>query len=735
MNNKKNILCIMCLGALVGCSSSGGGGGGSEGGGEHLPPPPPPPNNELVIKAAIIDHNFNTSSLSKEQKNQIVEEYHVREGADGVFTTGTRNHGGRVTDVFFNNLEKNTNLMLVEVGNEPNTESFFDNHLAAGIGLAVDNGARVINKSFGGQTMGVPSSFNNCTDCIEGIGVNALANFNKIITGNDGLGAVLVRSAGNSGEALKQPFVFNQYESHPELMSRTIIAGGSVSNGNDIHNLSNYPGADEVFQSMYITAPFLHDIDGVLRGGTSFAAPVIASYATSILEEWPHLSAEEVVTRLIDTASQHSSLYSQNDCGESGDLNCGFYYMGQGEADIVEAFNPQGQLKIPTSDSVDGKYTLPENTIARTSMLYGDALHNTEALRGIAVFDELGRDYKIDLSDHIMDYSSYRDRVLRQMNNVISSSQSQVQHTTMMNENNFRMDLFESPNGNVEAKMMVNFGNTNLYASQKENPYGDIQLSNSPSIVSSMSSSVHYNSDIMPNAMNRVGFQYNFMDNVSFYSEYEKTSDISMVANEIDNKNNHFERYNIGTNFGFGNLSLNLNTSYQERGSEAFGMRGSGFFEMNDKSPVTAVSMTTEYAFNNNLSVYSMLERSYSKSVSSEFVNISGLDTFSYGAGVNWKKNNHKAVLSVVQPPQISGGYATFSIPIGRTNEGNVIRENRTVDLSPSGRQTDIELAYRYQREQDNQYFQFNYLHVDQPGHVRDAKSDNAVMVTWGRTF
>lgn len=735
---KTALLAAICF-ALYGCSSGGGSKGGDN---DYIEPEPPPETNpepepvtpESVI-VSVVDHQFDISPLSENEKERFLKGKAIRQNVDGIITEGDRNHGGRVSYVLANNGGQNFKINMLEIGSGVNTTSFYDYHIAAGIGESVRDGARVVNVSYSGNTIGVP--FSVCYDCSENVSdIYAFSNYLELVNGNGGLGAVLVRSAGNDGVDIQQPsYTYSRYENQLDLKNTTIIAGGSINNGNDIHPMSNYPGEDEIFQSMFLTAPFIHEYDGGFIGGTSYSSPVISSYAGFLTEEWPHLKSEEIVQILLDTASQHSYLYDQNNCGENNDVNCGSFYMGQGEANIESAFQPTGFLRFPIEETVEGKYVLPENTMAQTSSLYGDALMNSGELKDIAVFDGMGRDYTIDLSQNITEYSSHKDRMIKQINNALTGSQQAVHRNTIIKENNFLMEMIESPNGGLETKLGLDFGRSYFYASQKENPYSDIYINKTPSKLSMMSSSTHYNSDIMPNSINRFGMSFNVTDNISMYTEYEKTSDNSFIAEDYNNKTEHFSRYNMGTKFAFNDFDLMVDTHYQETGSEAFGLKGSGLFEMNDDSSIMSMSMTAQYNFNDKISTYALVERSESKSLNSEYINVSGMEALSYGAGLNWESSEHMTSFSVTQPPKISGGHATFSVPIGRTNEGNVVRETRRVDLSPTGRQTDVEFAYRFQKEKEKQFFQFNYLHVNQPGHIKKADSDNAVLVTWGRNF
>ena len=747
IKHKKTALLIAISFALYGCSSSGG---SKSGGGNILPPEPSPtptptipePSPEITepeypkdTVVTVVDHQFDISALSSTDKKRFLDGKAIRENINYVIEDGTLNHGGRVSYVLANNGDKSFKINMIEIGSGVNTSTFYDSHIAAGIGEAVRDGARVVNVSYSGETFGVP--FSICSDCNDGVNnTSSFSNYLELVNGNDSLGAVLVNSAGNDGVAIKQPVDHKrQYENRPDLMKRVLIAGGSINEGNDIHPMSNYPGEDKIFQSMFLTAPFINEYNGGYIGGTSYSAPVISAYAGSLVNRWPYLGADEVAKILLDTASKHSYLYERDDCGENKNVNCGLFYMGQGEANIDEAFKPTGFLRIPTEDRVEGKYILPENTMAQTSSLYGDALLNSEQLKNIAVFDDMGRDYKMDLSQNISEYSSYKDRITKQMNNALSSSQQRRKSNTIIKENNFLMEMIESPNGNLETKLGLDFGKSYFYASQKENPYNDIYINKTPSALSMMSSSTHYNSDIMPNSINKFGMVYSITNDFSMYTEYEKTSDNSLIAEEFDNKTQHFSRYNLGAKFNFNNVDLMFDTHYQKEGSEAFGLRGSGLFEINDKSSITSTSVTTQYHINNKFSTYALLERSESDSMNSNYIDVSGMEALSYGAGINWESNKHAASFSVIQPPKVSGGKATFSLPIGRTNEGNVIREDREVDLSPTGRQTDIEFAYRFQKERNQQFIQFNYLHVNEPGHIKEAKSDNAILISWGRVF
>jgi len=155
-----------------------------------------------------------------------------------------------------------------------------DKDVANAIRYAVDNGARVINMSFG-------KAYSPHTDYVY-----------EAIEYAEKKGVLLVHAAGNSAEDIDEASNFpNDYIGRKADMANWIEVGASSwgSEGNYVGNFSNYgknnvdlfaPGV-----KIYSLAPGDEYKDAQ---GTSMASPVTAGVAALLLSYYPDLSADQV---------------------------------------------------------------------------------------------------------------------------------------------------------------------------------------------------------------------------------------------------------------------------------------------------------------------------------------------------------------------------------------------------------------------------------------------------------
>lgn len=119
---------------------------------------------------------------------------------------------------------------------------------------------------------------------------------------------------------------------------------------------------------------------------------------------------------MLETANRESELYEQNDCGPDEDLNCGYFYMGQGYADLRAAMEPDGELDVATAGRVDGDRERAANSFSVWSPAFGNAIAgNAELLEDSVAFDDLGRDYTVDLSGRNVAGAGHGQRVFQRM--------------------------------------------------------------------------------------------------------------------------------------------------------------------------------------------------------------------------------------------------------------------------------------------------------------------------------
>jgi subtilisin family serine protease len=167
-----------------------------------------------------------------------------------------------------------------------------DKDVANAIRYAVDNGAHVINMSFGKSHSPQKSAVDDAVKYAEERGV------------------LLVHAAGNDGENLAES---------PSFPTRTYLSGGSAPNWIEVGasawtldslaaQFSNY-GAQQVD----LFAPGVDVLSTVPGGGydredgTSMAAPVVSGVAALLMAYYPDLTPAQVRTILMESATDYSA--------------------------------------------------------------------------------------------------------------------------------------------------------------------------------------------------------------------------------------------------------------------------------------------------------------------------------------------------------------------------------------------------------------------------------------------
>ena len=181
------------------------------------------------------------------------------------------------------------NVEIMSVRAVPNGDEY-DKDIALGIRYAVDNGAKIINGSFG-----------------KGFSPNAEWVYDaiKYAADND---VLFVHAAGNDGLDLDDPtngnFPNDQTNNGPEISDNVITVGalGPDYGGEMLASFSNFGKINvDVFapgDAIYSSMP---DNDYEFQGGTSMAAPAVAGVAALVRSYYPKLTASQVKHILMES--------------------------------------------------------------------------------------------------------------------------------------------------------------------------------------------------------------------------------------------------------------------------------------------------------------------------------------------------------------------------------------------------------------------------------------------------
>jgi thermitase len=224
---------------------------------------------------------------------------------------------------------------------------------AAGIRWAVDQGARVVNLSFGA----LRDPDNPAFDAYSKIEADAVDYAVR-------KGAVVVAAVGNSDEAYTSPW---PYASWPSALPHVIGVGALTRSG----KVPDFSDEDPVFVDMAapgvgIFSTFPDNLTGLQPAcseqgytscalgdynkpqGTSFAAPQVAAAAAVLFGVDPSLTSSQV-TRILERHANDVNAQSGCDqCPNGRDK-----YSGWGSLDVTKAVNFLGSGPLPPPDRLE----------------------------------------------------------------------------------------------------------------------------------------------------------------------------------------------------------------------------------------------------------------------------------------------------------------------------------------------------------------------------------------------
>ncbi|QNI04784.1 S8 family serine peptidase [Halomonas sp. SH5A2] len=699
---------------LTGCGSSGGGVSSGPAPSDSGSTTNVVPAEPATVRVAVADSGFDVKNIVN--NDLVIDSLNIYTGGTDV-SGGDEWHGNVVTSTITGGSLGNARLDLLKTANSDGVT--FNNALDYAIGEAAHRGARVINASFSRRLEASDPrlAFN---------GVTSSESYQRVVSANQGKGSVYVVSAGNEGEAIDtrgRPI----YESQPELFNMMLIAVGTSEDG-QIHPASSYPGEDTELQRRSVATDFANPAVGAQ--GTSISAAIISEYAAGIVGQWPHLTAKQASQRLLDTASQTSKLYEEDTCGDAANLNCGIFYLGQGEADIEAALAPEGDLIVPQSERVMAGGDLAEASYMQLSDAYGNSLAEAGALNDVAVFDALGRDYQIDLSYQTQPRTT-RTRQLRDQMERMSITSGQATHTESIQADNYHFISNVNAAGEVlSSRFDGTLGQTTLsafnYAGSQVDPTSSYATSGMMPMISFQSGAVITKAF---ESVNGVKAQYSLTDKLSMSTSYwagMNEGDVSIGSDYHASRTDVELAYQLTPIF---TLTSHVGRLDEENG--LLGSHGSGALDFDERNHMTFIGAGLKADITDGVAAFAEFEQGRGNAKGDGLVaHIDDISAQEMALGFHWQKDDRQVALTLRQPLRIDSATATFDVPVGRTLGGEVLRETRKASLSPSGRQMDIELGYAFMPSERSQW-QFNLLHTLEPGHDADASSDSAAMVNY----
>ena len=418
-----------------------------------------------------------------------------------------------------------------------------------------------------------------------------------------------------------------------------------------------------------------------LVSGTSFAAPMVTG-GLAVMKHFfrGQLSNTALVERLYATANK-SELYNDKSI------------YGQGLMDLDAAVSPVGITYVALGNRVnnDQKVSMDDTSLV-LGTAFGDGLSQAFAGQQIAAFDQLGAPFWYSLDEFARARSSL-------------SIQSRLAKFMSSTNNDREFGIFQPSLGALPTERSA--GNSNrlslglMDTSALVNDGGHLSL---------LGRAVALNSSISDKSAFRL------------YST-EGNGDQAKVAGM------EFVSHTPGKPIAFrSGVVAERESVLRSSAGGAFGrMSGNSVFvglESNLQVGSWHLSAGAEVG-----TVLAVIDRSVI-SVNSPLIT----SAFALRAGKKLNKRN-TVDFALSQPVRIESGRAEYTIPVGRTVEGEVLKSSNSADLEPSGRQIDLTARWHRSLPSGNGDFRIATSLSFHPGHSRAAEPKISVLTGWRLGF
>ncbi len=415
--------------------------------------------------------------------------------------------------------------------------------------------------------------------------------------------------------------------------------------------------------------------------GTSLAAPMVSGGLALMKQQFrDQLSNTALVRRLFATANKGGQY-----------ANTAIY--GQGMMDLGAATAPIGHTTVSLGPTVDGAGADLRTTSLRLGGAFGDGLGRSLASQEIVAFDDLGAPFWFKLSNFTGVTGGPSSLIrLREL-----TAQNTVTRRTARRLTTFRPD---QAGGSVEQDL----GYATLRFGFRERPAGAL--------------GGHF--ALANNATTLTLTGFNGMTVTAFTaSEFTGRSPTSGLALS-------WRPFHVPVSFRAGWLA-EQETLLGTTATGAFG-------RLSADAAMTGIETGFEIG-RWQLAADAEIGTARPRLHSGIMNRLSSLMTsaFTFNATRGLGKNG-LIRLSLSQPLRVEGGRAALFIPIGRTRDGTVLRQQVSANLIPSGRQIDVSAQVYHSFGNQNE-LRFDATWIHNPGHHARAKPALSALACWQFAF
>lgn len=598
---------------------------------------------------------------------------------------------------------------------------FTDPDLARAIEYATANLAHIINMSLGGAFPDTP--------VLRQWQINATQ-----------AGVILVSAAGNSGGS--QPEYPAANAGDPQFNGLALAVGSVNAAGTDISTFSNRCGTSMNFCLVAPGEAIVTTRANAFGGGTesvegtSFAAPHVSGAAALLIQAFPNLSPQDVVQILLQSA---------DDRGTPGVDSV----YGHGLLNLDTAVAPLGVLAVPLSGSAAGSSAALNNSRLSLGAPFGDALTGVGLLgEGIAL-DDFDRPYPVDLSALV----TMPDRGF-QLESRLAANDTQVisipapgltLQMAMSEESDDAAWSFPARTGSAGDVDAVSLAGTltadtgwhlglGLSADGQFNPGSAVAATDTLFLAGDELNSPHY---ALLGSGDGVRLDQSLSDATTLSLGWFESSPVEAGNSDLSWGGGNMIQATLDHAFAEGGglrvEIVQLDEADTFLGSQSGGAFGSGLGATSNFITVSGglpVSSTVELVG----SVTSGTTDVAGAGLLGEWGNVRST---AFGAGVIARdvfSSGDRFGFLAGQPLRVDQAEATLTVPVGLTVDEVVISESQRVDLSPGGREMNMQLAYDRGLWEGAEISSWLMMRTE-PGHDADAPNDYGVGLLFRMTY
>ncbi len=495
---------------------------------------------------------------------------------------------------------------------------------------------------------------------------------------------------------------------------------------------------------------------GIVKDGTSFAAPQVSGALALLLGAFPNLASQDAV-RIILTTANKTGIYADSSI------------YGQGLLDIQAAMAPAGELILPTGNSAGstsgsssgggGSAGAGLVLIVAAGVGYTLASRNNTQLEKALVLDQYDRGYPIDLRKIIQVAATKPD-----LTSILESMKTTSGQLTNRLPGGQQLALYYRLPDAVILRQWNNLSQTyddSLLAEANTQPTWAMSLTGRA--MTNLDYQLQFNTNAheqfslgkSSNSLGRVSFLSASTFNAPYLSFSDTTNSLRLSFAGLDKLNINWGLVQTQADNSYApdstssilqgeyqatdrlRLGTNLNI-LQENGSFLGGSRNSGLSA--DSSTTTALGMSAHYRISDRFRLLGSYSRGYTRvndTKNSMIHQFTALQSRAYGLalfGNSVFRNSDNFGLALSRPMKVTRGSAMLSIPIAIDAYNQITRVDEAVNLAPAQSETDFEMFYNIRLGQKTELGAY-FLYEKNPYHTSTLQNRKTLYATLRHVF